>query len=1346
MIPIVVGIGGGRLSVCPEEVYHPCAPIAWVAAPETVRETIVAALRQCTTQRQSAVPRFRVTTENATPVPGRLKVVSSDVLTLRSALSSHSCDTHNHTPPEGILPQRWINDMVHRRAGCLVLCFDWRPYKGHEDRLHQEALDTIAALSEAAKARASFQFGNCVPPKIVPFMVFPAEDGKQPKLATPLHNRMNQDEVDRIFVTGGLEDLVTKVGKLEEVIYESAMNNYKCLLECPQCFPTIQPRSARVTSRTLHRENEVAKPEPTRWLCAAFLAEFIQDHRALEFYLKAWNAVSQFRGISSNEERMVICCCISARIYRMYFEDEQITKALDHLRSHKAMLSKNPPENELMQFLQPLWLAATHESVAQMLEGVDRTPTGKELSRESAGLAGYHYKCACQYYRQVRKLNRLARCRVPLPSYGGGELVEAKWLGQMDCLEDTSAFDGEGDVRGAVEWEVVRRRIFATSQEQITTKIVDLMQKASHKFQSLGWNRSTRVAACEMADDYFENQHYDSALTLYESVCDAVAKQADRAAGNENDKLSAETVHPRTATGLGRWWPAGKYLLSRIMLCATRASHSFPPFVYDFGGVIGETLKQFAPRLDSPSLDTFVSHPKDSLSAAFYKASFRLLNCLAERQTSEDYNGSRRLELYTCVQSFALHFDKLKSRHESCLIPTPMVSARFVFCPSTKGPSRRFIVGLELSNSLGVNLQISGISLETNVGRLVFGSKEKNMFLASSQGSLEAASSVTRVSSAASTIIYLDVRGTFNSFNTNGTCRIEVLSVSCMWADSCMVEMQPCLTKRADERADWPLTLPCDPPFASFSSFEAHKTLVEVEAEANQPISLELSDYTKTTRPLKQSLHLSLLSFPPSFVNELYPMQLHVQSSAPFPQETLILSCQVSLKSPHSASSSHSPPLSPNPEFASEKPSAYFLNPSDLHTESFDARPAASVVVKLTSPEVPPPLKKASDTVAPHIISDSDPLRNAVRNSLRECGYDYQEVISEKLMAFAELCSSAPKRPAQHQQIQSKQQLMPPVSVACQEGQERTAFSFLSSATREGVPGGGELMIPLAIRFSCVGMYDVKVEVKSKNDGRETLSVSSQVSCTLAVSSHSRLIPHTSSTTGVTQVSVKNVSPHQLALGDLYLIDQSNSIAHVVDINHDEESLSNQQEVLISPDEKAVYVVNSITGPQWDKCNKGKQFGVEVSLKRPSASLTYPFNLMSQVASYVNQRRFGDAHGCHIHSWEYIQILKHFNDGLSLEKVPSWLTIKMDAPACQPAGVAFAVGTVLHNNTSLPQEMEYRLQYPEEFTKKAAGLAQEGERKGGPHTMCFVSGPTSSCTLIPPYAFKRLEWTIVPLK
>ncbi|KEP62027.1 UNVERIFIED_CONTAM: hypothetical protein HHA_264090 [Hammondia hammondi] len=200
-----------------------------------------------------------------------------------------------------------------------------------------------------------------VAPKMILFVILPA-GLPDPQSAVSCLRRLNPSEIAALFVTCGIDDIQTKMDRLEQVAYDCAVEHYenesrryrKQIHHAPKGADRNQSNACHV-----YHVRSLVK--------AGYMLEFAaQPHGAMKSFIAAWQLLTTDKQMASAVERMSLCNLLSVRMYHMYFQANEPAKAAHHAREHRAVLRENPEEEELFGYLLPQWLAELHELLAHL--------------------------------------------------------------------------------------------------------------------------------------------------------------------------------------------------------------------------------------------------------------------------------------------------------------------------------------------------------------------------------------------------------------------------------------------------------------------------------------------------------------------------------------------------------------------------------------------------------------------------------------------------------------------------------------------------------------------------------------------------------------------------------------------------------------------------------------------------------------------------------------------------------------------------------------------------------------------------------------------------------------------
>nr|CEL66588.1 TPA: hypothetical protein BN1204_023980 [Neospora caninum Liverpool] len=200
-----------------------------------------------------------------------------------------------------------------------------------------------------------------VAPKMILFVILPA-GLPDPQGAVGCLRRLNPSEIAALFVTCGIDDIQTKMERLEQVAYDCAVEHYenearryrKQIHHAPKCADRSQSNACHV-----YHVRSLVK--------AGYMLEFAgQPHGAMKSFIAAWQLLTTDKQMATAVERVALCNVLSVRMYHMYFQANEPAKAAHHAREHRAVLRENPEDEELFGYLLPQWLAELHELLAHL--------------------------------------------------------------------------------------------------------------------------------------------------------------------------------------------------------------------------------------------------------------------------------------------------------------------------------------------------------------------------------------------------------------------------------------------------------------------------------------------------------------------------------------------------------------------------------------------------------------------------------------------------------------------------------------------------------------------------------------------------------------------------------------------------------------------------------------------------------------------------------------------------------------------------------------------------------------------------------------------------------------------
>ncbi|KAL8455761.1 hypothetical protein Emag_000335 [Eimeria magna] len=403
-----------------------------------------------------------------------------------------------------------------------------------EQRTGPQEEDIAAAEAEAMAAIEFFKDRlqrRLVVPKMIVFVILPA-GMEDPQSAVGFLKRLNPADIAAIFITCGVDDLKTKLEKLEQVSFE-------CSVEYYESEARRYRKQTQVTFKGDRSQTSAFHVYQTRCLIkAGYMLEFAQQpHAAMKSYITAWQFLTTYAQMAQALERMTVCNLISVRMYPMYFKANEPAKAAHHAREHRAVLRENIPESPLQGYLLPLWLAQLHQLLAHLCEEAMHANPSALDTRDVWQLAGFHYQAAARYLQHVRSWIKMAKTVNPPPSMKGGLCVPSPWLGRPDSLQELpfaqhgiSAFATSNPqdlaaAAAAAQEEVFLRFIFFFNEAQVLTLASHLLSKAHIAFKLVRGYRSCPVLACELADAMFDGRRMMTARQLYLTLATAFASQ-----------------------------------------------------------------------------------------------------------------------------------------------------------------------------------------------------------------------------------------------------------------------------------------------------------------------------------------------------------------------------------------------------------------------------------------------------------------------------------------------------------------------------------------------------------------------------------------------------------------------------------------------------------------------------------------------------------------------------------------------------------------------------------------------------------------------------------------------------
>ncbi|PHJ15852.1 hypothetical protein CSUI_010331 [Cystoisospora suis] len=412
-----------------------------------------------------------------------------------------------------------------------------------------------------------------VAPKMVLFVILPV-GLSDPQGAVNCLRRLNPSEIAALFVTCGIDDIQTKMERLEQVAHDCGIEHYEN--ESRRYRKQIQHAPKAGADRAQSSASHVFQAR--NLVKAGYVLEFAgQPHAAMKSFIAAWQLLTTDKQMASAVERMALCNLLSVRMYHMYFQASEPGKAAHHAREHRAVLRENAPEDEeqLLGYLLPQWLAELHQLLGQLLEESSRmqqqqlqllhthnqgstvqsgagnsgTLGGRggraEIGEGMGGMAvphsfsptsdawqnpGFHFQAAARYLQELRLWIRRAKVQLQPPSMKGGLNVQSEWIGQLDTLQhgvepfsSVTANLHPGTAAVMMRQEVILRWIFSVSEQQVATHATHLLSKAHAVYKMIGGSRHCPVIACQLADALFDSQRMLTARQLYATLAQALS-------------------------------------------------------------------------------------------------------------------------------------------------------------------------------------------------------------------------------------------------------------------------------------------------------------------------------------------------------------------------------------------------------------------------------------------------------------------------------------------------------------------------------------------------------------------------------------------------------------------------------------------------------------------------------------------------------------------------------------------------------------------------------------------------------------------------------------------------------
>ncbi|KAL8433131.1 hypothetical protein ACSSS7_004108 [Eimeria intestinalis] len=521
--------------------------------------------------------------------------------------------------------------------------------------------------------------------------------------------RLNPADIAAIFITCGVDDLTTKLEKLEQVSFE-------CSVEYYESEARRYRKQTQVTFKGDRSQTSAFHVYQTRCLIkAAYMLEFAQQpHAAMKTYITAWQFLTTYAQMAQALERMTVCNLISVRMYPMYFKANEPAKAAHHAREHRAVLRENIPESPLQGYLLPLWLAQLHQLLAHLCEEALHSNPSTLDTRDVWQLAGFHYQAAARYLQHVRFWIKTAKTINSPPSMKGGLCVPSPWLGRPDSLQQgisafvTSNPQDLAAAAAAAQEEVFLRFIFFFNEAQVLTLASHLLSKAHIAYKLVRGYRSCPVLACELADAMFDGRRMMTARQLYFTLATAFASHTygsqeedgglgplARAAAASRLTEATDTPMPGFAPtrfgscGDSQAFPETQPTIgtqeSLPIGCQTADEAPFPiedrlrfpPTKKSTGAMIGEQAAtgqqpqgrprdSFAPTTTSAVVCSAESPRAPGDEAATenchvaLKVAFEMLNLLALREEPEDPDGSKRKQMHQFMLTLLPRLNRLQ--------------------------------------------------------------------------------------------------------------------------------------------------------------------------------------------------------------------------------------------------------------------------------------------------------------------------------------------------------------------------------------------------------------------------------------------------------------------------------------------------------------------------------------------------------------------------------------------------------------------------------------------------------------------------------------------------------------
>uniref|UniRef100_A0A0G4I3E8 Trafficking protein particle complex subunit 11 domain-containing protein n=1 Tax=Chromera velia CCMP2878 TaxID=1169474 RepID=A0A0G4I3E8_9ALVE len=394
---------------------------------------------------------------------------------------------------EGIIKEDWFAKVRSLQQPAAVIFFlDWTAYPKTAPVLTSNSQSALAALPPEAQAqvaqvreleshavaqvegfresvKARYHKGRQVP-RLIVFLVLPEGLPKPEERVRFLQTALPTGALQAVVVTVGLpadqRGLMTKVERVESLAYDLSCEYYKEREE--DCLRTAQRHRHSGSHGSGPSQAQVQIMKVRAYIKNGFFAEFRNDARAsLGGYIRAWEACASDTRVGDAEERMTVCNYLSLRMFDIYLDKRDVSKAAFHFKAHAACLreSGNVPTEAIKEYLPELWNVQMHLLFAAMLQKHYADFPREHEPRDLFHVPAFHQKRAALQLRALRMVSRSILMAVTQGATAGGglsrvlsserqakaqgtELVRPLWVGKPPVLrhpdgavadEDTAA-------------------------------------------------------------------------------------------------------------------------------------------------------------------------------------------------------------------------------------------------------------------------------------------------------------------------------------------------------------------------------------------------------------------------------------------------------------------------------------------------------------------------------------------------------------------------------------------------------------------------------------------------------------------------------------------------------------------------------------------------------------------------------------------------------------------------------------------------------------------------------------------------------------------------------------------